>query len=80
MAPTVPIDDDLFFRWANRDRHGTFIDWTDLRTCRLNNSFSDADVGSDVCSFVGSTMTFMSALGVPAEVWTDFPVTLEGPP
>ena len=72
----VPIaGGDMFFRINNTERALTFLNWGIGNLVRFNTAIVGANIGPDIVSFTGSPMTFQSAEGVPAETFTDFPVT-----
>lgn len=81
-VPMLPVDVNglnLFIRVTNLERILRFADYPQPDRAHYTQLNILPSEGSNLCSYIGPEMLFLSAEGIPAKGWTDFQVTTVPP-
>jgi len=65
----------FYARFNNFSLTMDFVGWNTPRKLHFHSCGNIPDPGANVTSFIGPVVTVQSSLGIPAERWTNFPLT-----
>jgi len=72
----IPVNgSNMFLRYADQIFTMNFTAWVGISRVQYACVFDKFEVGPDIISYTADEMQFMSAEGVPAQRFTDYPAT-----